>query len=170
MQILHWLNCRGRLLDTAAFYGNEDTVGRAVQKAMDDKIAAGWQAATYLSFESILPFGVLSHASWIRVVLYERHYASRTKKLHIKCCQTFFQALMLCNRVRCHSCLRRDLVDSSFLSSGFWQKGHNSESLRMWDVETCWNFLSLVGTCHCKQWAWVVLVSGAQNSVVSCSA
>ena len=31
MQILHWLNCRGRLLDTAAFYGNEDTVGRAVQ-------------------------------------------------------------------------------------------------------------------------------------------
>lgn len=31
-----------RLLDTAAFYGNEDTVGRAVQKAMDDKIAAGF--------------------------------------------------------------------------------------------------------------------------------
>lgn len=29
-----------RLLDTAAFYGNEDTVGRAVQKAMDDKIVS----------------------------------------------------------------------------------------------------------------------------------
>ena len=57
-----------RLLDTAAFYGNEDVVGRAVRQAVDEQLASGWQAVKgILHFFNSLK--VMTHVFWLRISL-----------------------------------------------------------------------------------------------------
>eukprot|EP00434_Breviolum_minutum_P002085 symbB.v1.2.001845.t1/scaffold77.1/size347087/16 len=60
------LGCRP--LDTVAFYGNEEIVGRAVQNVVDDKIAAGFEQRGHHSHHKDRAAGLHGITEWVKTV------------------------------------------------------------------------------------------------------